>query len=167
MRAANAPRRTPARLRHAAFVGLIAGAIVLGVGGRAAMRLVALLARRPTHFGLPATLGIVLIGAVLGTLGGIAQGLLTPRGARSAAVAGVVHGTALFAVLALLQPAAIRAEVADISLPHPVIATLFWALCALYTAAVAASLRRGRGGVRASTTEGTEDHRGQRAPLNP
>jgi hypothetical protein len=89
--------------------------LLVGVGGRLAMRVLALIAHRPTHFGLGATLGILL-----------RQARLAP------AIKGALYGTLLFAVLVPLQPAAIREEIAAFQ-SHLMLAGLFfWAVCVGY-----------------------------------
>jgi hypothetical protein len=50
------PENTVARqVFHALIAGTMSGVVILGAGGRVAMRLLALMARRPVHFGWSAT----------------------------------------------------------------------------------------------------------------
>ena len=101
------PRSHPIRL--GVVRGGVAGALCLGLGGRLAMRGLALLGRRPTGFSLGATLGILLIGTILGAVGGLAFALVSGR--RSSRLGGSLFGTAFFLLLVPLQPAAIREEI--------------------------------------------------------
>jgi hypothetical protein len=52
-------------------IGTGSGALLLGVGGRFAMRLIALAGGRPGSFSLRGTLTVVLAGAVAGLVGGV------------------------------------------------------------------------------------------------
>ncbi len=67
------------------LVGVLSGTAFLGIGGRVAMRGLALAVGRPTNFGIGASAGIVLIGSVLGLLGGVLFALVGSRLPRSAA----------------------------------------------------------------------------------
>ena len=61
------PRRS---LPAALALGAGVGAVLLGVGGRAAMRIFALLTERPPAWSFGGTLTIVFFGAVFGMIGG-------------------------------------------------------------------------------------------------
>jgi hypothetical protein len=112
--------------------GLGSGIVVLGLGGRLAMRVLALVAGRPTHFGLGASLGIVLIGGILGVLASIGYLLVGRRAPGTPALRGALYGTVLFAVLIPLQPAAIQEEIGALR-GHLVVAGLcFWTACVGY-----------------------------------
>lgn len=131
------------RIGRAALTGFVAGLLVLGIGGRIAMRIVALIIHQTTHFGSGATLGIVFIGGVLGALGGTVYGLVLGKsGMNRAAVKGVIYGTVLFAVLATFQPPAIRAEVTAARMFWVEIIPIFWALCVCYSLVLATALAR-------------------------
>src|SRR5438105_3494529 len=90
-------------VRRTALAGLVAGLgsgiLALGLGGRLAMRVLALVADRPTHFGLGASLGIVLIGGILGVLASLGYLLVGRRAPGAPALKGALYGTLLFAVL--------------------------------------------------------------------
>ena len=72
----------------------------------------ALIAQRATHFGLGATLGILLIGGVSGAIASLCYTLLFRRVRLASAIKGVGYGTLLFVVVIPLQPATIREEIA-------------------------------------------------------
>ena len=96
------------------------------------MRVLALVADRPTHHGLGASLGIVLIGGILGVLAGLGYLLVARPAPGASALKGALYGTVLFAVLIPLQPAAIQEEIGALR-GHLVVAGLcFWAACVGY-----------------------------------
>lgn len=129
------------QLGRAALAGMIVGVVVLGLGGRLAMRLVALLIHQAPHLGVGATLGIVFIGGVLGTLAGAAYGVtLQRRWPAWVTTKGFFFGSVLFIVLALLQPAAIRAEVTAARAYLWAIIPIFWAVCVGYAVMLARQL---------------------------
>src|SRR3954469_7741799 len=69
-------------IRHISEVllaGFLSGFAFLGIGGRIAMRALAIAGDRPTNFGIGASAGIVLIGSVLGLLGGLLFALVGSR----------------------------------------------------------------------------------------
>lgn len=55
----------------AALLGTVIGAVVLGIGGRAAMRGIALLSGAPPGFSVGGTATVVLLGALLGLAGSV------------------------------------------------------------------------------------------------
>jgi len=98
------------RFARTLLAGPAAGALALGAGGRLAMYASAAHVGRATHFSAGGSLGIVLIGAVLGTIGAALFGLATWWLPRVRVSHGVVFGLLFLAVLAPLQPPAIREE---------------------------------------------------------
>jgi hypothetical protein len=125
------------RLLAAAIAGLICGVVVLGLGGRVMMRVVAIAGHRPVHFGAGATAGILLIGGVLGLIGGLGFGLLQRALPGSAAVKGLLYGTLFFVVVVPLQPAPIQAEITDLRAIWSIVIPLFWALFLAFGVGVA------------------------------
>lgn len=121
----------------AVLAGLASGLVVLGVGGRVAMRLLALAAGREPQFGAEGTFGIIVIGGALGTVGGLLFALVAPRLPRSRALAGAIHGTLVLAVLAPLLPPAVREEIEALKSHLVLAASTFWLLFALYGIALA------------------------------
>jgi hypothetical protein len=112
--------------------GVASGVLLLGIGGRLAMRLLALIAHRPTHLGLGGTLGILLIGAILGAIASLGYTLFFRHVRLAPAIKGACYGTVLFTVLVPLQPAAIREEIAAFQNHLMVAGLFFWAVCAGY-----------------------------------
>jgi len=132
------------QLGRAALVGLIVGVIILGLGGRLAMRLVALVIHQVPHLGTGASLGILLIGGILGALAGAAYGfMLQPWWPDWKTTKGVLFGSGLFGVLAVLQPPAIRAEVEAARAYWWAIIPLFWAVCVGYSLVLVRRLSAG------------------------
>jgi hypothetical protein len=122
---------------RAAFTGTLVGVLVLGIGGRLAMRLVALLTHQTPHFGIGASLGILFIGGVLGTLAGVFYGVIPQRRwTDHPTFKAVLFGSALFAMLVLTQPPAIRSEVVAARAYWWAIIPLFWAVCLAYAFAL-------------------------------
>src|SRR5262245_4937472 len=129
------------QIGRAALAGMVVGVVVLGVGGRLAMRLVALIIHQVPHLGAGASLGILLIGGIQGTVAGAVYGLTLQRPwPARATTKGILFGSALFGVLALLQPQAIRAEVAAARAYWWAIIPLFWAVCVGYALVLARQL---------------------------
>jgi hypothetical protein len=114
------------------LAGVASGILLLGLGGRLAMRVLALIAHRPTHFGLKATLGILLIGAILGGLASLGYTLVLRQARGAPALKGALYGSFLFAVLIPLQPAAIQEEIVAFRGHLAVAGLLFWAVCVGY-----------------------------------
>jgi len=127
------------RVLRTTLAGLWAGLLTLGVGGRLAMRGVALLLRQQPHFGLEATVGILAIGTVLGTISGLVYALTFARLPANATLRGLLFGSVLFAVLALFEPPAIRVEIDAARAFLWAIVPLFWTLCLVYAVVLAHS----------------------------
>ena len=129
------------RIARAGLAGFLLGILVLGVGGRLAMRFVAVIIHQTPHFGIGASLGIVLIGGILGLLSGVVYGMLLERSwPTHSSWKGFGYGTLVFAVLVLFQPSAIRAEVSAARAYWWAIVPLFWTLCVCYAVALTTTL---------------------------
>jgi hypothetical protein len=114
------------------LVAVLCGLAFLGIGGRVAMRGLALAVDRPTNFGIGATAGIIFIGGLLGLIGGVVFGIISSRLPGSPAIKGLLFGSLFLAVLIPLQPAAVQEEIAAFR-GHLMIATMaFWFLFSGY-----------------------------------
>lgn len=125
------------------LAGVLSGLAFLGIGGRIAMRGLAVAVDRPTNFGIAASVGIVLIGSILGLLGGVLFALVGSRLPRPAAAKGLIFGTLFFALLIPLQPAAVQEEIAAFQ-GHLLLATIcFWLIFAAYGVTMSVVVTRG------------------------
>lgn len=131
------------RAAHVLLVGMFSGTALLGIGGRVAMRVLALVAGRSTNFGLTATAGIVLIGTLLGLIGGAVFALGAGRLPGPAVAKGALFGTLFLAVLIPLQPAAVQEEIDAFRGHLPFAAFCFWLIFAAYGIALATFTARG------------------------
>jgi hypothetical protein len=114
------------RTSQALLIGLLSGVAFLGIGGRVAMRVLALAVDRPTDFGLGATAGILLIGGVIGLVGGIIFAMVAPTLPGGPGIKGLLFGTLFLAMLIPLQPRAVQEEIAAFD-GHLIFATeCFW-----------------------------------------
>ena len=107
-------------LACAVLAGLASGALVLGIGGRVLMRLLALATGRATGFSLGGSFEVVAAGALYGALGG-ALLLLVP--ARLRGWRAPLHAAALFTVVALSSDAA-RGAASSVATPARLAALL-------------------------------------------
>ena len=122
-------------LVRAGLTGTVAGVFILGLGGRLVMRLIALLLHQATHFGIVPSLGILLIGGIIGTLAGLVYGLIPQqRWFGHPTVKALLYGSLLFGVLVLAKPAA--EEVAAARAYWWAIIPLFWGVCVAYALGV-------------------------------
>ncbi len=128
---------------RALIAGTLSGVVILGAGGRLAMRLLALMAHRPVHFGWSATLGIFLIGGILGAVGGVAFALTANRLRSDPLLKGVLYGTLLLLLLMPLQPSAIQEEITAFRGHLIAAGLLFWMVCAGYGIVLAIIVARG------------------------
>lgn len=133
------------RILRGFLAGIASGILFLGMGGRLVMRLLALIAHRPTHFGIQATLGILLIGAIMGSVGGLGYALVLRRASTAPLLKGALYGTFLFAVLIPLQPIAIQEEIEGLRGHLVVAGLLFWAAFLGYGVMLAALESLGAG----------------------
>lgn len=89
----------------AAIIGTVVGTVILGIGGRIAMRLIGMLQGLPPGFSFGGSMTVVFLGAVSGTAGGLILALAgklfpTSRMARGA----LYWGALLFLTLRGLRP---------------------------------------------------------------
>jgi hypothetical protein len=128
------------RLALTSLTGLVVGIAALGLGGRIAMRILAVAAHRPTHFGLGASLGILLIGGILGILASTPVAAVSRWRTRRPVTVGVLYGTGLFLILIPMQPQAIRAEIVAFEDHLWLASTLFWTVCVVYAVILVARI---------------------------
>jgi len=130
-------------LARAGLTGTVVGILILGLGGRLVMRLIALLLHQDPHFGIVPSLGIVLIGGILGTLAGLVYGLIPQqRWPAHTTLKALVYGSLLFGVLVLAKPAASEIDAARAY--WWAIIPLFWSVCVTYALGLALALSANR-----------------------
>ena len=110
-------------LAYTAVSGLIAGAVIGGIGGRLAMRAVAVIGGMTPEFSVGGTLAIVMIGAMMGALCGFLLGAIWPQLPGPALVKGAWFGATLSILVSILLFSAGDGELA-LATP-PVRAALF------------------------------------------
>ena len=89
------------RLGTALLAGAVVGLVILGVGGRIAMRIIAIVAGQAPGFSVGGTLDVLLLGALWGAPGGPIVLALPRLIARQRLVCGVALGALGFAVAML------------------------------------------------------------------
>jgi len=87
----------------AALAGLVSGAVVLGLGGRLLMRVVAIAIHGSGGFSLGGSLEVLAAGALFGTLGGLLLPFVPGQLGRWGALA---HTVVVFVLIALTSDAA-------------------------------------------------------------
>lgn len=107
--------------------GALLGALFVGLGGRAAMRLLALRIGHEGVFSLDGSAEIVLYGTIVGAAGGAAIALLEPWLRARWFFAGPLFGLALYAGTVFTLPA----HIADTARPFAEIMPLVWLLFGL------------------------------------
>ncbi len=127
-------------LRVGLWAGLVGG-LVLGLGGRIVMRVLALITGTGGGFSVGGTLEVVLTGLVIGLpaalLFSVVRGFIPGSGWWK----GPAFGAALLLSLVLLPPPAARSAAAGLG--HlPLTVTLFGVLFVLYGLIVEAAIRR-------------------------
>lgn len=106
-----------ATIRRKAAIGVVSGitgGVVLGIGGRAVMRVIALAAGLSPGFSLGGTVEVALTGLIIGVPAALAFVLLRRFFPRQTIVAGALFGAMLFAGLAVLPPPAARSAAASV-----------------------------------------------------
>jgi mannose-6-phosphate isomerase-like protein (cupin superfamily) len=114
-------------VRRQLVAGLVAGATVgflLGLGGRLAMRIIAVAAGIDARATLGGSLEVVLTGLAFGIPAGIVFALLRHRGLLTGRGCGALFGAGGFAVVGVLPPPAARSALADVG--HPGLSALLF-----------------------------------------
>lgn len=107
----------PAAILRKATIGSISGicgGIVLGIGGRASMRAIALGAGLPPGFSLGGTVEVLLTGLLIGVPAAFAFVLLRRFLPRRSISAGAPFGALLLLALTILPPPAARSAAASV-----------------------------------------------------
>jgi hypothetical protein len=116
--------------------GLLTGVVILGVGGRIAMRVVALLARAEPGFSFGGTLEVLSFASLVGLASGPVFATMGKRSPGSELLKGAVFGALVFFVVVLLPGEAKNAAFAFPEL-FPVTIAMFAALFIAFGIALA------------------------------
>jgi hypothetical protein len=93
-----------------ARAGLVSG-VVLGIGARLAMRVVALASNRAAEFSVEGTLGILLIGVIIGMISGLIFMALRKYLPGNGLMKGLIYGALIYLALALVLRTALQEEI--------------------------------------------------------
>jgi hypothetical protein len=92
------------------IAGIVSGVLFLGIGGRLAMRVLAVLAKKRLEFSVEGTMGILFISVVLGMIGGMLFSVLGRYLPGTKAANGGGFGLLVYIVLIPLMPVEIQRE---------------------------------------------------------
>ena len=84
------------------LAGLMAGTLVLGIGGRLLMRAMAILGGRSGGFSWDGSLEVVLLGTLIGICSGAFMGLNYPFAYKNRLVWGLLHGILAYLMILIL-----------------------------------------------------------------
>jgi hypothetical protein len=94
------------------FCGMMAGAVVLGVGGRMVMRALAVIAEREVEFSLGGTIEVVAFGAITGSIAGAAFVAIKKYLPGAQPLKGMSFGLLVFLALAIVRLPSVERSVA-------------------------------------------------------
>ncbi len=94
------------------FCGMMAGGVVLGVGGRMVMRALAVIAEREVEFSFGGTIEVVAFGAIIGAIAGAAFVAIKKYLPGAAPLKGMSFGLLAFLTLALVRPPSVERSAA-------------------------------------------------------
>jgi len=119
------------------FCGIMAGAVVLGVGGRMVMRALAVIAEREVEFSFGGTIEVVAFGAIIGSIAGAAFVAIKKYLPGAAPLKGMSFGLLAYLTLAIVQPPSVeRSAAAFAGFLSPMV-LMFGAVFLLYGIALA------------------------------
>ena len=82
--------------------GLITGTVVLGIGGRVIMRLIALIGGLEGGYSWGGTIEVVAVGSIIGIISGAGIGLLRKVGSANGLVMGLVYGALTYLIVLVI-----------------------------------------------------------------
>jgi hypothetical protein len=119
------------------FCGMMAGGVVLGVGGRMVMRALAVIAEREVDFSFSGTIEVVAFGAIIGSIAGAAFVAIKKYLPGATPLKGMSFGLLTFLALAIVRlPSVERSAVAFEGFLPPIV-LMFGAVFLLYGIALA------------------------------
>lgn len=90
------------RISIGLVTGAVVGALIIGIGGRLAMRVIALMAGRQGGFSWGGTFDVITLGLLIGLFSGVVYGFVEKKGFSNYVLNGCLYGTLLFVVLLIL-----------------------------------------------------------------
>ena len=135
-------RSLPRRLGASLLAGTVAGIVILGLLGRAVMRLVGEIAGLPTGGTLGGTLEVVATGALMGAAAGPVYLLLRSRLPGPGSARGLAFGLAAFLLLLAFPPDAARSAAAGTRHVQGAVVACFAALFAVFGIGLEAAFRQ-------------------------
>ncbi|MGI9551192.1 MAG: hypothetical protein ACR2MT_08340 [Aurantibacter sp.] len=90
------------RISTGLISGLVAGMLIIGMGGRLAMRIIALLGGQQGGFSWGGTLDVVAFGLITGAISGVIYGMIEKYGFSTKLLNGGLYGILLFVALLVL-----------------------------------------------------------------
>ena len=111
--------------------GLLVGSVVIGVGGRIAMRCIALLADRQGGFSWGGTIEVIALGAIIGILSGVVYAIVLKYSVANKPFYGAVFGVLVFVML-LILPIAGKSAAKGFPDMQPTIFVIFGTLLVVY-----------------------------------
>ena len=120
--------------------GLIIGAVILGIGGRIVMSVIALLGDVTPTWSLDGSIDVIVFGTLAGALIGVIYALAASHLPGSPPVKGLLTGLLLIGGMALLPPPSAQSAMAGFdNLDLPVL-LLFGVVCVAFGAALAVAI---------------------------
>lgn len=128
-----------------AFVGLLCGAatgaVVLGFGGRLAMRAISLLTGNPQEFSLSGSLEVVAFGAIIGSAAGAVYALIEKFPPANCWLKGSLFGLLSFAAIGVAQLPSVERSAAAFANSAALVAALFCLVFVIFGLALAAAMK--------------------------
>jgi hypothetical protein len=119
------------------FCGMLAGAVVLGAGGRMVMRALAVIAEREVDFSFSGTIEVVAFGAIIGSIAGAAFVAIKKYLPGAAPLKGMSFGLLTFLTLAIVRTPSVERSVAAFEGFLSPMVLMFGAVFLLYGIALA------------------------------
>jgi hypothetical protein len=117
--------------------GLIVGAVILGVGGRIVMSVIALMGHVTPTWSLGGTLNVIAFGAIVGAVSGLAYAAVRQYLPGPRVVKGLLAGLLLFGAMLLLRPSSARTAMSGFTTLTVPILLMFGVIELVYGVALA------------------------------
>jgi ABC-type polysaccharide/polyol phosphate export permease len=137
-------RRLGRGLVRGTLTGTVVGLLILGIGGRLVMSLIAWRAGIPVGYTVGGTLEVIMTGVLFGLGGGLIYATLVAVARSDRPAVGAAFGALYFAALVLYPPPAARSAAAGVPQQRVLVLLAFGALFVAYGVTLAALMRRAR-----------------------